>query len=613
MKLACNAVITGAPAVVADKIAEYLKRFGEPGGYGRLDFCLADKLPHADAYKIELAPEGVTVRGASESGLFYGAQKVLMLMEMNGFENRTRVFVPVCDLRGVKIYLPEPSERGMNDFRRLVDLMARYHYNFLMIETGGAMEYKSHPEINEGWVEYSAFMNEYSGKPQEIQNAFAWRKNSIHTTNGAGQVVPQTMIREMIDYCRERFIEVVPEMPSLSHCDYLLTRHHELAERQDDPYPDTVCPEHPDYYPLLHDLLDEHIALFQPKRMHLGHDEYYSVAHCPRCKHLKAPEIYAADLKKCRDYLKERGVELMIWGEKLLNSHLPDGAGCGGADVYYDIDGEKVLMTPAIWPSIDMIDKDIQIMHWYWSIDREYDKVYQEKGFRMMFGNMRSAQVPEWEKRIRAANFMGTCCSNWGATDPVTLQRNGIFFEIAYTHYLHWGNPNDFAPWRDAAFDGVYSFCNALAGAGRYMEVLHRTDEARNYHTFCDGYFIDEAADLLGHHIFRSADGQELRFPVKYGTNISSAKAKFDRDDTSNQLTDPELALDCRRDTYGVDMQLFETVGQGRPEKVENTIAARTRYALPDDGREYSYAGFEAVEGFAGKVELLSSQVVYQK
>ena len=120
MKLACNAVVTGAPAVVADKLAEYLKRFGEPGGYGKLSFVQTDKLPHPEAYKIETASDGVTVYGASESGLFFGAQKVLMLMEMDGFDVRTRVFVPVCDLRGVKIYLPEPTEAGMQNFRNLL-------------------------------------------------------------------------------------------------------------------------------------------------------------------------------------------------------------------------------------------------------------------------------------------------------------------------------------------------------------------------------------------------------------------------------------------------------------------------------------------------------------
>ena len=169
MKLACNAVVNGAPAVVADKLAEYLNRFGDPDGGRRLTFALTDQLPNKEAYKIQPDPDGITVLGASEAGLFFGAQRILMQLEMDKFEPLTRVYVPVCDLRGVKIYLPEPSEQGMKNFCRLVDLMARYHYNFLMIETGGAMEYKSHPEINEGWVEYSAFMNEYSGKPQEIK------------------------------------------------------------------------------------------------------------------------------------------------------------------------------------------------------------------------------------------------------------------------------------------------------------------------------------------------------------------------------------------------------------------------------------------------------------
>ena len=150
MKLTCDAVVTGAPAIVADQLSAYIKRFGEAEGAKTLAFCQTDKLPHPEAYKIEPNPDCVTVYGASAAGLFYGAQKVLMQMEMDGFDSRTRVFVPVCDLRGVKIYLPEPTEAGMQNFRNLVDLMARYHYNFLMIETGGAMEYKTHPEINEG-------------------------------------------------------------------------------------------------------------------------------------------------------------------------------------------------------------------------------------------------------------------------------------------------------------------------------------------------------------------------------------------------------------------------------------------------------------------------------
>lgn len=36
--------------------------------------------------------------------------------------------------------------------------------------------------------------------------------------------------------CRERFFEIIPEMPTLSQCDYLLTRHPELRERANDDF-----------------------------------------------------------------------------------------------------------------------------------------------------------------------------------------------------------------------------------------------------------------------------------------------------------------------------------------------------------------------------------------
>ena len=614
MNLASNAELCGAPAVLKENFAEYLRRFGEPGGAAKLVFRKAAGFPHRDAYRVEFAPDAVTVTAGTDEGLFYGAWEVLAQME-TGFAAGTVERAPVCDLRGVKIYLPEPTEQGMANFRRLVDLMCRYRYNYLMIELGGAMEYKRHPEINEGWIEYSNFMNEYSGKPQKIQNSFAWHKNSIHTTNGGGRVVPQTMIREMIDYCRARYIEVVPEEPSLSHCDYLLTRHHELAERQDDPYPDTVCPLHPDYYPLLFDLFDEIIELFRPKRMHLGHDEYYSVAHCPRCKHLSAPQIYADDLNKCREYLKSRGVDMMIWSEKLLDSHFPSGRGCGGALIYSREPGhENEVMVPAIWPSIDMIPNDIQCMHWYWSIDRKLEEAYTERGFPVMFGNLRSVMFPEWERRIREPNVVGTCCSNWGATDPGTLQRNGILFEIAYTSLLHWGAPSgEFAKLRDEAFASLYRLHGVLDGPGRYMEVTHRTSAAQPYHTFVDGYFLDEAKDVLGHHIFRAADGSECRFPVIYGSNVPSGAVSLDRDDSAVFQKSVDADLDGARDAYKVDIQFCETAFRAFPERHGDAVAARTRYRLPDDGKRYTYAGFEPVPGFDGKVELLASREVVQR
>ena len=38
------------------------------------------------------------------------------------------------------------------------------------------------------------------------------------------------MLRDLVDFANENFIEVIPEIPSLTHAYSLLTKHPELAE-----------------------------------------------------------------------------------------------------------------------------------------------------------------------------------------------------------------------------------------------------------------------------------------------------------------------------------------------------------------------------------------------
>ena len=113
-------------------------------------------------------------------------------------------------------------------------------------------------------------------------------------------------VRELVQYCKERYLEVIPEVPSFSHSDYLLTRHHELAERQEDMYPDAYCPSNPESYRLLFDIMEEIIAVFAPKRMNIGHDEAYSIGLCEKCRTKDAATLYAEDIKKIYCFKRAR-------------------------------------------------------------------------------------------------------------------------------------------------------------------------------------------------------------------------------------------------------------------------------------------------------------------
>ncbi|HBJ18493.1 MAG TPA: hypothetical protein DDY70_01930, partial [Clostridiales bacterium] len=293
----------------------------------------SENIPLAQGAFALTCEEGIlTVFAEDKEGVLNGLMTFLRLLDAEGgFAYRTVCDGTVYSFRGVKIMMPARSE--IPDYRDFVDMMMYFRHNTLMIEVGGAMEYKRHPEINEGWEEYCAFMSEYSGKSKVLQEeTFPWRKNSIHSNNGGGSYLTQEEVRALIAYAEERGIRVIPEVPSTSHCDYLLTRHPELAERPEDPYPDTFCPSNPASYELLFDVFDEVIEVFHPEVMNVGHDEYYSINICDRCRKriAEASDIFAEDLTKIHDYLAAKGVKTMFWCDKIMNV-ISNGIGYGGA------------------------------------------------------------------------------------------------------------------------------------------------------------------------------------------------------------------------------------------------------------------------------------------
>ena len=122
----------------------------------------------------------ITVCSEDERGLLYGVYEVLQqALADDGFvPGGIRFAVPQCPFRGLKVYMP--GEKQLEQFYKIVDMLMYYRYNTIIIEVGGAMEYKRHPEINESWVEYCKEMSRYPQRADEVQNMFGWAKNSIH-------------------------------------------------------------------------------------------------------------------------------------------------------------------------------------------------------------------------------------------------------------------------------------------------------------------------------------------------------------------------------------------------------------------------------------------------
>ena len=546
--------------------------------------------------RIEIAGAAVLVSAPSKRGLLYGAQT---LCRFAGVEDKRPCVItdePLAPERGLKLYLPPPDEAAMKEFFHILDLALRYKYNFVMLELGGAMPYASHPEINEAYPGYAAFMNGYPGKAMKIQNQYPWRKNSIHTDNGGGRVLGREQVAAIIRYCRERELEIVPEVPCLSHCDYILAAHPEFAERREDPYPDTACPSNEAYCKLLFDILDEVAEVFRPRRIHIGHDEYYSIGLCPACRGKSAPRIYADDVARTAAHLRSLGVTACIWGEKLLDSRFLSGAPCGGAEIP---PGEGLEGVPAVWPAVDLIPKDVEIFHWYWSIDRKLDEVFDARGFKYLFGNFGPAELPAWRERSARRNFRGVCVSNWGRSDWETMRRNGILFDLICASCLCW-NPalgsEDFAKLYHTARAELEQLSDTRqALRGFPLTLTHTVTAPIGFRYFFDGYFINEADFLLGHHIFLADTGEEVAFPVFFGQHISNAENPPER------KCDPFSAFD----RYELNRQHIEILGGARPVRGEDgRFFYQVRYDSPFPPERLVYKEFRPTGKFTCKVEL---------
>lgn len=498
-----------------------------------------------EAYALVISENEAVLYGMSERAEIYAAETLLQMSNHEGIFSGRLEDAPDCDFRGYRVYLP--GRAAFDDFKKMVDTIVYYKYNYISLEVGGAMEYKRHPEINEKWLEFVADTRRYSGRSDEIQNGYDWAKNSIHTDNGEGDVLTQDEVRELISYCRKRGLEVYPEVPTLSHCDYICMAHPEIAERQEDPYPDTYCPYHPDTYKIVFDIFEEVIDVFQPKLINIGHDEFYSMCLCERCKDRKAHDVYAYDIWKIHDFLAERGIRTAMWGEKLLPVVTKDGHTYGGAGADRLAPNGRPYCYPPAFYCQTMLPRDILMLHWYYIFGIQYDHVYHTHGYEAVYGNMAANCVDEWRRR-RNLGITGGSCSNWGCNDPEYMQRNGQYANLIFGAFALWSTNYDNdrkAEVLERTALEAYHLCHGNVKKGTHIEVTHTTDLFFEYTAFWCGIYIDDEKYHMGNYEVTYTDGTKALLEVKYGQNISNENTLCALDANSFD----HINLDCHPST----------------------------------------------------------------
>ena len=240
---------------------------------------------HDEGYVLEVSPTGVAIVGTDERGAFYGVQSLRQLLGETPTLRGLRVRDwPDHALRVAMIYLNSDSA-ALND--RLVPLLARYKFNAVLV------------------------MSDY----------IAWDSApELRVPGGASK----EEARRLAEKAREYLLEPIPLLETLGHAQWLFAngRNRDLLQDPSVSSPFTYDPLNPRVYEVLFPIMDELIDIFNPRWLHVGHDEVRSGHPFPASEaglELGFGNLFLQDTVKLHDFLASRGVKTMLWQDELLS------------------------------------------------------------------------------------------------------------------------------------------------------------------------------------------------------------------------------------------------------------------------------------------------------
>ncbi|MCE9558563.1 MAG: family 20 glycosylhydrolase [Armatimonadetes bacterium] len=310
--------------------------------------------------------QGLRVTAYEEPGLFYGAQTVRQLLEPKkdgkaALWNLNIVDKPRFPWRGMHL---DCSRHFFTvpEIKDYIDQLARYKMNVfhwhLTDEGGWRMESKKYPKL----TSIGAWRSDLG---TEIWNYGKLEFSGPGTGKKLyGGFYTQAQIKDVVKFAQERMVTIVPEIELPGHCLPALVAYPEVScdvtKDPARPYRTTAyCAGKEQTFTFLQDILDETMALFPSKTIHIGGDEVdqFFWSHCSDCqarmikeKLKNTGELQSYFVKRVEKYLNSKGRTLMGWDEILEGGLAPNAQvmswrGMDGGIAAAKA-GHPVVMTP---------------------------------------------------------------------------------------------------------------------------------------------------------------------------------------------------------------------------------------------------------------------------
>lgn len=289
---------------------------------------ISKELCEKESYRLTVSASGVTIEGADKAGVYYGRLTLKQIL---------------YNYRGCLPYMyisdePKYGYRGfmidscrhfftVDEIKKMVDGAALFKFNkfhfHLSDDQGFRVEIKSYPLLTT--VASKRKASEF-GRGENDQNEYA-------------HYYTKAELKEIVDYCTERFIEVIPEFDFPGHTSAVLSAYPELSCKGGEVevkttagiFNDILCAGNPDTYKMIYSVIDELCEIFPGKYFHIGGDEAPKVRWeaCEKCAAEKErlglsnmEQLQGYMTNAAASYLKKKGKKAICWNESLKGKNL---------------------------------------------------------------------------------------------------------------------------------------------------------------------------------------------------------------------------------------------------------------------------------------------------
>ncbi|MGC9396785.1 MAG: glycoside hydrolase family 20 zincin-like fold domain-containing protein [Anaerolineae bacterium] len=266
---------------------------------------MPDVVAQPQGYRLTITPEGIQVYAHDAAGIFYAVCTLAQLVRQAAGRELPCLDIrdwPDFPARGVMLDVSRDKVPTMETLYALVDRLASWKVNQLQLYIEHTFAYHDHRVV---WQYASPFTGEE--------------------------------ILALDAYCRERFIELVPNQNSFGHMKPWLIheRYAHLAETHGTiktPWgsytiqgPFGLAPENPGSIALIRSIYDELLPYFTSRQINVGCDETIDLGQGESkaiCEERGTGQVYLDFLMKIYRDVSRRGYKMQFWGD--IITHYPD-------------------------------------------------------------------------------------------------------------------------------------------------------------------------------------------------------------------------------------------------------------------------------------------------